>query len=127
MLLSTLNAATVPGDYVVAEYADYQSDYFQNTTPDYVSEMGKLAAAEMFSISSAKVEAKNIFLSNDTLVTEITLTGADQKKALIFRSMLRRRFIPTEVTNGPYELVHRVYPLSGKLCLDTYRRSESPT
>lgn len=127
VLLTALNAATVPGDYVVAEYANYPTNYFQAAAADYVSEMARLAAGEVFSSPLNAVTATNITLSNTAMATNITISNLAAQPPLTFRSMLRRKFDPTEVTNGPYELVSRQPSLSGKLSLDTYRRTASPT
>lgn len=123
-LLTAINSATLPGDYVVAEYANYPKDHFQAPTADYVSEMARLAAGEIFSRPPSDVTAVNIVQSDAAMATSITITGLAAQPQLTFRSMLRRRFDPTEVTNGPYELVSRQNPLGGKLVLDTYRRTE---
>lgn len=123
VLLTALNAATVPGDYVVAEYANYLPGHFQAPTADYVSEMARLAAREVFSRQLNTVTAVNIMLNDTAMATTITISGLAANPSLTFRSMLRRKFDPTEVTNGPYELVSRQLPLDGKLFLDTYRRT----
>jgi hypothetical protein len=126
-LITALNAATLPRDYVVAEYANYPSDHFLADPPaDYVSEMAKMAASEIFSCPPDDVSAENFKLSDTSIATKITILDKSKGNSLSFQSMLRRRFHPSEILDGLYSLEKRDYPLESQLVLDTYRRTEMP-
>lgn len=120
-LQSTMHTFVRAGDFVVGEYAQYPEEFFSNNAVDYVSEMAKHAAAELFSVSPETVTAENITLANYAKATRIGLTP-ENERFLTFHSMLRRRFLDSELTDGAYELVSSHPSLNGSLRLVAFQR-----
>jgi hypothetical protein len=126
-LRTALKAATLPGDYVVAEYAIYPPEHFMRDPPvDYVSEMAKMAASEIFSCPPDDIAADNIKLRDSAVATLIKVPDKSAGNSINFQSMLRRRFQPSEITDGLYSREHSEHHLGGKLAIDIYRRTETP-
>jgi hypothetical protein len=122
-----LNNTVRVGDFVVAEYANYTQEFFESTDPDYVNQLATRAAADLFALSESRVDTKCVLVpGGDAKALLISIPDDDTGNILNFHSMLRRKFHPSELTDGAFSRVstHRV--LDGSLNLDAYRRLNNP-
>jgi len=122
MLESALNTVVRPGDFVVGEYYVYPTDYFTNMSEKHVSEMARSATIELFSVPPDSVNATDVINGTNSKVTEVTFTERNTNHKMTFRSMLRREFKHTELTDGDYKLVSSEVMLDGKIRLDAFIR-----
>lgn len=125
--LQTILESTVrPGDIVVAEYANYSSEEISDLKSDYVNTMAIRAAAELFATFEDNVKASTIKVGENAKAIQIEVPDCDHDGNVIFRSMLRRRFLPQEILDQPYEKVWDCNVLSGALSMDSYHRMPRP-
>ena len=117
------------GDFVIGEYALYPDSFFSDASNDHVSEMVKTATAELFSIPPDTITVRNVNPTTTSKAIEVDFSERNTSESLVFRSMLRRNYSSTELTNGEYQLVSSEPTLQGTVKLDSYRRlsTQSPT
>lgn len=119
---STLDAGVRVGDFVIGEYALYTKEYFEDNSDDYVSEMAKIATAELFATSPSIVTTTNISHGDSSKMTEVKFRTSENETEYVFKSMLRRKFSNTELTSGKYELIASKSVLPKKILLDSFKR-----
>ncbi|MCK4788049.1 MAG: hypothetical protein KAV87_30125 [Desulfobacteraceae bacterium] len=113
------------GDFVIGEYALFSEGGPTDSPDDYVPEMARMAASELFSVAPALVTVRNVNITPESMATEVEFTERDTNQTIVFRSMLRRSFSNAELTDGKYKLVSSESTLSGKIKLDSYIRLSS--
>lgn len=125
LLTTTLNNVVRVGDFVIGEYALYPDEFFTDTSDDNVTDMARAAISEVFSISPDTVTVCNVNITPQSKVIEINFTEQNAVQSTSFRSMLRRSFSKSELTNGEYRLISSTVALNGAIGLDAYRRLQN--
>jgi hypothetical protein len=117
-----LDATVREGDFVVAEYSPYPAAFFLDVTLDYVADMAQRAASDLFALELTEIKVRNVALSCESKATELELTERDTRKKIVFRSMLRRKFQPAELTNGNYRIISTASLAGGSLTIEAFLR-----
>ena len=110
------------GDIVVAEYANYTPAFLASTDADYANQLATRAAAELFAIEEGRVTTTCAVVPGQAKVLSISIPDDDMNQTLTFQSMLRRKFQPSELTDGTFSLVSSHHVLNGALNLDAFKR-----
>jgi hypothetical protein len=121
------DAAVRKGDVLVAEYTNYTDEALRSMEPDYVNTMAIRAAAELFAIPEDTVSADSIPINSSAKAIQIRVPNDGEGNSLSFKSMLRRRYHQSELTNEDFALVSTHNSLAGTLCMDSYRRLQNPS
>lgn len=122
LLKETLDKLVKPGDVIIGEYANYPKEYFSNEEDDYVSDMARMAASELYSSPVDNIETKNVSINGDCKYTEIKFKDTDSKESVCYKSMLRRNFNQSEFTSGEFGLMSTKQIIKNQVILDAYIR-----
>lgn len=122
-----LNITVRPGDFVVAEYANYTPEFFASDSSDYVNQLATRAAAELFAVAEDAVETSTVYISGNAKALSIKVADSDTGATLTYQSMLRRKFQPSELTDKDFMSLSSHHVLNGALNLDAYRRLQNPS
>lgn len=99
-LKNLLTSYTKQGDIVILEYADYASDFFTDTSPDYTVALAEESMLELF-----KDKIKNLSITplveNESKFLQINFEY--QETQYSFKSILRRNFKPHEIHNSSFD------------------------
>lgn len=105
-VLRTVLERCFPGDFIIAEYVEYDGEKLDKENDDYVCLMAKRAAAELFRLDESKINATNY--RNEEFPTFRQETKIELKynsRPLIMRSMLRRRYQSSETTSEKFDRI----------------------
>lgn len=111
-----------PGDVVICEYAAYTEDYLNSQANDYVSEMARMAASELYSLPVTSVEVKNTTQEAQLKYCEIRIHRSSQESPIEFKSMLRRNFKNMELLNGAFSVISSNKIVENSVFLDAFIR-----
>lgn len=92
-----LEKLTNVGDYILLEYAEYNSQFFNDIKPDdYVVNIAKSSLEELLdNIVDLSINYKTT--KNEKF---LEISGKTSERSFKFKSMLRRNFVITDITGG---------------------------
>jgi hypothetical protein len=114
----------LPGDYVLAEYANYPDNFFRELSNDhstnkYLTNMARVAAAEIFSINKGDVTLTHQKYSEYGKCVEVRIRANNE--TITFKSLLRRKYNSTEVGSLGFSLLEPMKE-GGDFFIDLYQR-----